>query len=155
MLTLKVICCLLVVYSICRKVGHHCIGVQTMVTRTYATYCWIRKELMWTLSIGWVHVYQKYLSEQKLSIWKMCAHIHSITSNHLYCVTLWCVHLSHGCVGGCVIVPAIPPAYDLYIVSTTTCYTLLCRIPEGIWYSCCVCVCVLFCSVLFSTTATN
>ena len=27
----------------------------------------------------------------------MCVHILSIISNHLFCVTLWCVHLSRGC----------------------------------------------------------
>ena len=42
-------------YSACRMVGHHCIIVQKMVTRTFVTNCWIQKELMWMLSIRWVH----------------------------------------------------------------------------------------------------
>ena len=52
---MHVMCCVLVVYSTCRMVIHHCIGVHTRVTRTYATYCWIQKELVWTLLMRWVY----------------------------------------------------------------------------------------------------
>ena len=47
------ICRLLVVYSTCRLMRHHCTGVQPRVTRTYATCCWVQKQLMWTLLIRW------------------------------------------------------------------------------------------------------
>ena len=155
---------LLVVYSTCRMVGHHCIIVHTRVTRTYATYYLIRKELMWTLSTRWEHDWPQIFIRTEIINLKMCVHVHSITSNHLYCVTLLCVHLSHGCgcVGGCVIVPA------------TSCIIMICIHVLYYWVQqhvmpwweesqrnmvvvmfICVCVCVLFCSVLFSTTATN
>ena len=157
MLTQKVICCLLVVYSTCSMVGHHCITVHAVVTRTYAIYWWKWKELMWMLSIWWVHVWPQ-ISEQKLSIWKMCVHVHSIISNHLYCVTLCCVHLSHGCgcalrgvvvwvegcgcvgggvwVGGCAIVPVTSCIiYDLYnsIIEYNNFLCLGGQNPRGIW----------------------
>ena len=51
---------ILVVYFACRMTGHHCTVVQAMITKTYATYCWIQKEYMWMLSIRWVHTVELF-----------------------------------------------------------------------------------------------
>ena len=79
------ICRLLVVYSTCSMVGHHCTWVQTMDTRTYATCCWIQNQLMWMLLIRWCILYMcmcvvivcYFVSFNKLKL-PSCVYLHHL-----------------------------------------------------------------------------
>ena len=147
MLTLKVICCLLVVYSTCSMVGHHCITVHAVVTRTYAIYWWKRRELMWMLSIWWVHVWpQIFIRTEIINLKNVCIYTVSYptTCTVLHCGVSTC-HMGVvvwvegcGCVGGCAIMPVTSCIiYDLYLYNSIIEYNnLLClggQNPRGIW----------------------
>ena len=131
-------------------IGHHCIIVQDMVTRTYATYYWIRKELMWTLSIRWVHVWPQILNfirTEIINLKNVCAHTQYHIQPLVLCYVVVCPPVSWVWVCGWVCDCASYILHMICILSTTNCYALVGRLPEE-YGSCHVCLSVCLCVIL-------